>query len=292
MKIALLGANGQLGSDLAKALDGHEVIAWTRGDFDVRDREYARRAIVDSAPEVVINTTAFHQVDLCETRAEDAFQVNARVPFDLAVAVNRVGAKLVHISTDYVLSGDGSAPLDESSIPAPASVYACSKLAGELAVRNVATRHLVIRTCGLYGVAGGSGKGGNFVETILGKARQGQPLTVVDDQIVTPTWTVELARQMVLMIESDLEGLIHASAGGGCSWYEFARTAAEMCGVPARITPTSSREFGSAASRPPYSVLANRRLEGLGLDRMRHWKDGLADYVEARHGVQAGETRP
>jgi len=261
MKIALLGANGQLGTDLMSS------------------------ALVDAGPEVVINTTAYHKVDLCESHAEDAFGVNAIAVFDMARIANQIGAKLVHISTDYVLSGDGTRPLDESVVPMPESVYASSKLAGETIVRNVAQRHLLIRTCGLYGTAGTSGKGGNFPETILERARSGDPIRVVDDQVVGPTWAADFARQMRVMLDADLEGLVHVTAEGSCSWYEFARWVLDSHGIAAHISPTTSESYNSPAKRPAYSVLDNARLKSLGLNRMMNWKDGLAAYLREKHGV-------
>ena len=256
----------------------------------MRDRAAMSSALVDAGPAVVINTTAFHQVDLCESHAEDAFEVNAVAVFDMATIANQIGAKLVHISTDYVLSGDGTRPLDESVVPMPESVYASSKLAGEIIVRNVAERHLLIRTCGLYGIAGSSGKGGNFAESILERARSGDPIRVVDDQVVTPTWAADLARQMCVMLAADLEGLVHASAEGSCSWYEFAGLVLEGHGIAADISPTTSESYNSPAERPAYSVLDNARLKSLGLNHMLHWKDGLAEYLREKHGV--GALRP
>jgi dTDP-4-dehydrorhamnose reductase len=282
MRIVLLGANGQLGTDLTAVLGHHDTVRFTRVDCDVTDTVRMAELLAGERPEVIVNTTAFHQVDLCETRATEAFRGNAVVPFELSLVSNRLGAKLVHFSTDFVLRGDGAAPLPENAVPDPRSVYARSKLAGELVVRDVAARHLVVRTCGLFGVAGGSGKGGNFVETMLRKAQAGEPIRVVDDQIVTPTWTGDLARQVRLMIEAGVEGLVHASAEGQCSWFEFASEIFEQAGIAADLSPTTSQEFQSPATRPRYSVLENARLKELGLNSMKPWKEALAGYLEAK----------
>jgi len=284
MKIALLGANGQLASDLKRALSTHDLVAFTRNDFDVTDREATRERLVASEPEVIINTTAFHKVDVCESEPEEAFGVNAIAVFGLASVAQELGAKLVHISTDYVFDGASREPYSEESVPRPTSIYAASKLAGEYGVRSTCERHIVVRTCGLYGAAGISGKGRNFVETMLGKAAAGDRIRVVDDQIVTPTPTADLAAQMALLVETDAHGLFHCTAEGSCSWYEFARAIFELSGLEARLEPTSGDTYKTPAARPAYSVLENRRLNALGLNRMRHWRSGLADYLSIKHG--------
>jgi dTDP-4-dehydrorhamnose reductase len=287
MRIVLLGANGQLGSDLTGALAQHELIPSTRATCNVSDTNQLSTILSAAGPDVSVNTTAFHQVDLCESRAADAFRMNSVVPFELALSSNRLGARLVHFSTDFVLWGDGSAPLSESAVPDPRSVYARSKLAGEWIVRDVAREHLVVRTSGLYGLAGSSGKGGNFVETMLRKARAGEPIRVVDDQFVTPTWTGNLADQVRVTIEAGIEGLVHASADGECSWFEFAREIFAQSGIRADLSAITTSELGSPAVRPAYSVLKNGRLEDLGLNVMRPWKEGLSLYLNAKR-VTAG----
>ncbi len=282
MRIVLLGANGQLGSDLTAALAHHELIRSTRATCDVSDTNRLATLLSGARPDVIVNTTAFHQVDLCESRAMDAFRMNAVVPFEISLASNRLRARLVHFSTDFVLWGDGSGPLPETAVPDPRSVYARSKLAGEWMVRDVARKHLVVRTSGLYGLAGSSGKGGNFVETMLGKARAGESIRVVDDQFVTPTWTGNLADQVRVMIEGGLEGLVHASAEGQCSWFEFAREIFDQSGIRADLSAITTSDLGSPAVRPAYSVLENARLQDLGLNVMRDWKEGLALYLSAK----------
>lgn len=282
MRIVLLGANGQLGSDLTGALAHHELIPSTRATCNVSDTNQLSMFLSAARPDVIINTTAFHQVDLCESRATDAFRMNAAVPYELSLCSNRLGAWLVHFSTDFVLWGDGSAPLRETAVPDPRSVYARSKLAGEWMVRDVAAKHLVVRTSGLYGVAGSSGKGGNFVETMLGKARAGESIRVVDDQLVTPTWTGNLADQVRVMIEAGIEGLVHASAEGQCSWFEFAREIFDQSGICANLSAVTTSELGSPAVRPAYSVLENARLRDSGLNVMKPWREGLALYLNAK----------
>lgn len=285
MKIALLGANGQLASDLKRALSSHDLLNFTRSDFDVTDRESMRENLLGAAPDIIVNTTAFHQVDVCESRAEEAFGVNAIAVFGLACLAHDIRAKLVHISTDYVFDGEASEPYTEDDLPGPTSVYATSKLAGEYFVRSTSDRNIVIRTCGLYGVAGSSGKGGNFVETILRRAGAGETVRVVEDQTVTPTPTADLAVQLASLLEADQHGLFHCTAEDSCSWFEFAQAVFELSGVEARLEPTDREGYKTAARRPAYSVLENARLNALGLNQMRHWREGLTDYLTVRHGA-------
>ena len=285
MKIALLGANGQLAFDLKRVLSGHEVVGFTRSDFDVTDHEAARERLSAARPDAIINTTAFHNVDLCESEPGEAFGVNAIAVFHLAGLAKALGARLVHISSDYVFDGISVEPYSEEAIPRPISVYANSKLSGEYCVRSECEKHIVIRTCGLYGMAGSAGKGGNFVETMLRKAKEGEAIRVVDDQVVTPTPTADLAGQVALLLGADQYGLFHCTAEGSCSWYEFARAIFELSGLNARLEPTNGSVRQTPARRPAYSVLDNARLKALGLNRMRHWRSGLANYLLEKHGV-------
>src|SRR5262245_35729456 len=184
MKTALLGANGQLGQDLQRALEAYDVRAFIRTDFDVTDYGRARAALIDFHPDVILNTTAYHRVDDCENQPDLAYAVNALAVLNLIRIANELDALLVHISTDYVFDGKAREPYTESSVPFPLSVYANSKLAGEILVRTTAKKHILIRTCGLYGAAGSQGKGGNFVQAMLAKAKRGDSIRVVNDQEV------------------------------------------------------------------------------------------------------------
>ncbi|HEX4997928.1 MAG TPA: dTDP-4-dehydrorhamnose reductase [Terriglobia bacterium] len=287
MKIALLGSNGQLGQDLRNALQTHDVRALTRADFDVTEHDRARSRITDIAPDVIINTTAFHRVDDCESQPELAYAVNALAALNLVRVANDLDATIIHFSTDYVFDGSSDRPYDESSPPMPLSVYGNSKLAGEYLIRTLARKPIVIRTCGLYGAAGSRGKGGNFVEAMLEKARRGDRIAVVDDQTVTPTYTADLALQVAALVESGGAGLYHATNDGQCTWYTFARAIFEIAGIPADLNPTTSAQYRAPARRPRYSVLENARLKVQGLDRMRPWRDALADYLDRRRNRQA-----
>jgi len=282
MRIALLGSNGQLGQDLQPQLAKHELFPLTRKEFDVTDHARARSVLTGLKPDMVLNATAYHRVDDCEDHAELAYNVNALAVLNLVRISNDLDATLVHLSTDYVFDGKSTTPYTENSIAMPLSVYGNSKLAGEMLVRTMARKHFVIRTCGLYGKAGSNGNGGNFVVTMLKKARNGDSIRVVNDQTITPTPTVELARQMAALLETTHFGLFHMTSEGSCTWYEFAAAIFEIAGVKADLSPTTSAHYKAPAPRPRYSVLENARLKELGLNQMCHWRDGLAEYLNSK----------
>jgi dTDP-4-dehydrorhamnose reductase len=193
---------------------------------------------------------------------------------------NDLNAILVHISTDYVFDGRARQPYTEESEPFPLSVYANSKFAGELLVRSMARKYFLIRSCGLYGTAGSQGKGGNFVQTMLAKARRKESIRVVDDQVVTPTYTADLANQIARILPTEHFGLFHMTNQGSCTWFEFAHAIFEIAGQEADLSPTTSDTYKSPAIRPKYSVLENARLKELGLNQMRPWRDALAAYLK------------
>ncbi len=282
MKILLIGASGQLGTDLAKALSGHELVAPPRQSLDLLQTDRVRRLLQSKRPQVVINTAAFHRVDDCESRISTAFQVNGEAVRNLALTARDIDAVLVHYSTDYVFDGAAARPYRESDLARPLNVYGASKLAGEHLLASVWEKHFLIRTSGLYGHAGSSGKGGNFVETMIRKAHGKESIQVVDDQRLTPTSTRELARATVALIETSHYGLYHLTSKGNCTWYEFAREIFSQMAIRADLTPTTSDRFATAARRPAYSVLANHRLDEFGMDDLKHWRDALGEYLSDR----------
>ena len=288
MKIALLGANGQLGTDLQQVLSDHIVVPFTRDDFDVLDHVGTRAAISEARPTVILNTTAYHRVDDCESNVEMAYQANALAVLNLVRIANDLEAVLVHISTDYVFDGKSLVPYTEESQPMPLSVYGNSKLAGEYLVRSSARKYFLIRTSGLYGNAGSRGRGGNFVETMLAKARNREGIQVVNDQVLTPTYTVDVAHQIAAILTTAHYGLFHMTNEGSCSWYEFALRIFQLAGVDADVTPTTSDLYKTPAIRPRYSVLENARLKSLGLNRMRNWREALAAYFHGKSAVGLG----
>lgn len=294
-RILLIGANGQLGSDLRDALVDHAVLAASRTplddarhrtlQMDVTDTSALRAAVLDFRPDVIINCSAFHRVDDIERDASQALSVNALAAQRLALLCREVNCVLMHISTDYVFDGAQRTPYVESDLPNPLSAYGASKLAGELLIRAAWPRHFIVRTCGLYGRAGTSGKGGNFVQTMLRLAReqstaaQPKPIRVVADQTCTPTYTFDLAAQLAALLETDAYGTIHATSAGVCTWHEFANAIFDIAGLQARAVPITSAEFAAPAVRPPYSVLENAALQKLGIDRMRLWRQALEEYL-------------
>jgi dTDP-4-dehydrorhamnose reductase len=282
LKVLLIGANGQLGSDLVRVLESHEVTAATHQNFDVVQFDRVQSEVLSLQPQVIINTAAFHKVDLCETEVLSAFQVNAYGVRNLALAAREVDAKLIHFSTDYVFEGNLRRPLNESDQTNPINAYGVSKLAGEKLVRYLWPKSFIIRTCGLYGHAGSSGKGGNFVEIMLRKASIRESIRVVNDQIVTPTSTRELARKVSQLIHTEEYGLYHITADGACSWFEFARQIFELARVPAHLSSATSEQFKAAARRPGYSVLENARLKRLGIDDLKDWREALQEYLQSR----------
>jgi dTDP-4-dehydrorhamnose reductase len=286
--VLLTGASGQLGTDLVAALHFPKFVSLTRRELDVTDPGAVERTLTATAPALVINTAAFHRVDDIEADPRPAFQVNAVAVHHLAQVCARLGARLVHLSTDYVFGGRGPGPFAEDAPPAPLSAYGTSKLAGEYLVAQASARHLVIRSSGLYGVAGSSGKGGNFVETMLRLARAGQPIRVVDDQVLAPTYTADLAEAITRLLAVDPPGgIYHLTNSGACSWFQFARAIFARCGLQPDIMPTTSEAFGAPARRPPNSVLANTRLLALGLAPLRPWSDALHAYLLAKGHLAA-----
>ena len=283
MKIALLGANGQLGHDLQPVLNAHELHALTRKEIDVTDFNRTRKLLSELHPDLILNTTAYHRVDDCESKPELAYQANTLAVLNLVRIANDLGAVLVHISTDYVFDGCAREPYSEDAVPFPLSVYANSKLSGEFLVRALCRKYFLIRTCGLYGSAGSQGKGGNFVETMIAKAKRGESIRVVSDQVVTPTYTVDLAWQIAKVVPLSDYGLYHMTNEGSCSWYEFAGAIFELSEIQADLSPTTSDIYKSPATRPRYSVLENARLKGLGLNQMRHWREALASYLKEKN---------
>jgi dTDP-4-dehydrorhamnose reductase len=284
--VVLVGAAGQLGSDLLRvwALEhpSDRVVGLNHGDLEVEDAEAVRRVLLSIEPHLVVNTTAYNLVDAAEADQVTAFRVNAVGPRNLALVVRELEAVLLHVSTDYVFSGGRRQPYVETDRVEPLSVYGVSKTAGEMLVRAAWPKHLIVRTCGLYGVAGSRGKGGNFVDTMLRLAASGQVIQVVEDQVLTPTHTGDLALQIARLAGTDAYGTYHATCQGECSWHDFAAEIFRQAGLDPPLEPQTTAQAGRAARRPPYSVLENRGLQRVGIDVMPGWREALANYLSAR----------
>jgi dTDP-4-dehydrorhamnose reductase len=279
MTIALIGADGQLGTELLRILPRDGVAPLYYPAFDVTRPDLVRAALAGIGPRVVINTAAFHRVDECESRPHLSFRVNALAVRDLAALCREMGAVLVHFSTDYVFDGRKTTPYVESDAPNPLNIYAASKLAGERFLQASGAKFFLVRTCGLFGPAGCREKGRNFVETMLALAERGGPIRVVNDQTVGPTSAAELAVRVAALIATDRYGLYHLTSDGSCTWYEFARQIFRALGREAQLVPVTSEEFGAPARRPRFSVLANGKARALGLPAFSPWAEALEAYL-------------
>lgn len=293
MRVAVIGANGQLASDLMPALEEaqDEAVGLTHDQIEVADVESVRAALESVRPRFVINTSAYNRVDGAEEEPEAAFAVNTIGPRNLGRVCRMLDVPLLHLSTDYVFSGSKCGPYVETDAVDPVSTYGISKAAGEMALRCTCPRHFIVRSCGLYGTAGASGKGGNFVEVMLRLAQEGRAIQVVDDQTVTPTSTRTLAGQIVELIRTDAYGTYHATCQGECTWYGFAAKIFEISGLTPNLKPQTTAQFGAKATRPSYSVLENANLKRIGIDRMPQWQDALAAYLREREATNLEKNR-
>ena len=288
MKVLVTGASGQLGTDLCRILTDSELVPLTHKDIEISDISSVKQAFNKYKPDIVVNTAAYVRVDDCENEKEKAFRVNALGARNVAVVAQELGARLVHLSTDYVFGGEAeprTTPYTEFDTPVPLSIYGKSKLAGENLVRQFCLRHFIVRASGLFGVAGSSGKGGNFIETMLRLARERDELRVVNDQVFSPTYTRDLAQKIAELITTEYYGIFHITNKGVCSWYEFTAEILKLAGIKTTVVPITSDQYPQEARRPRYSVLDNYHLRLLGMDDMSPWQDALKDYLVARGHV-------
>lgn len=280
MRIAVIGASGQLGSAMCAALEGAQIPyePLEHDWLEVTDPDAVSRVLEEVSADAVVNTAAFHRVDACEEDPPRAFQVNALGALNVARACQDVGARCVYISTDYVFDGAKREPYTEDDTPGPVNVYGASKLAGEHLVLQTCPDALVVRVASLFGGRGARGKGTNFVLTVLDRARRGEPLRVVDDIRMSPTYTVDAAGVIVDLVRRSASGVLHVVNEGSCTWYEFARRIVELAGLDVRVEAVTHDAYPTQARRPANSALATGRLARLGI-RLRPWKDALGDYL-------------
>lgn len=282
MKIAVIGANGQLGSDVVRAfeLNGDDVSSLVHADIEVSNIDSVGQALRAVGPAAVVNTSAMHHVEVCEQNPNAAFLTNALGPRNLALVTRELGALLIHISTDYVFDGQKDEPYVEDDAPLPLNVYGNTKLAGEHFVRSLNPKHFVLRTSALYGKNACRGKGGlNFVELMLKLARERGKVRVVDNEVVTPTPTAEVAKQIVALSRCEAYGLYHATAEGSCSWHQFAKEIFEITNTRVQLEVAGPGEFPAKVPRPTYSVLENQALKTERLNLFGTWREGLHDYL-------------
>lgn len=290
MRIAVIGATGQLGSDIVSVLNGQrdEVISISHSDLELANLDSVRGCLGASNAEIVVNTAAMHHVDRCEQDPHQAFAVNAVGSRNLALVTGEMGAVLVHVSTDYVFDGAKVEPYVEEDAALPLNVYGNSKLAGECFVRTLNPKHFILRTSALYGKHPCRAKGGrNFVELMLKLGRERGQVRVVDDEFVSPTSTMSVARQIAALRECDAYGLYHATAEGSCSWHGFAKEIFATAGLSVQVDVADPSEFAAKVPRPHYSVLENRRFKRLGLNTFQSWHTELAEYLNATSEASA-----
>ena len=279
-RVLVLGHQGMLGSALMASLRSADSVVELHGadlpEIDITDAASISRVLDESQPDLVINCAAFTRVDDAETHVDEAMRVNGEGAGNVASAAASRGAKVVHISTDFVFDGEKESPYVETDVPRPLSIYGRSKLEGERRVAAAAEDHLIVRTSWLYGPGGR-----NFVTTILELAGKQDELRVVDDQRGCPTYTRDLARAIWALCKADARGIVHAAGRAACSWYEFACEIVRRLPLDAEVTAVTSDEFKRPAERPANSVLDTSRLRDLTGFEFPHWTESLADYLNS-----------
>ena len=293
-RLLILGATGQLGRDLvrAAAAAGVEHEAAGHEDVEVTDGAAVAALLARTKPTVVINSAAFHQVDACEGDPRQAYAINTVGALVVARAATEAGTRCVFVSTDYVFAGDKTPTADgvltaanayvESDPVGPLNVYGASKVAGEQAVALAGPGHLVVRVASLYGVAGARGKGGNFIETILKRAKDGAPLNVVNDQWMTPTYTVDAAQGIVALALRGATGTVHVTGATGCTWHALAAEAVRLCGLTVAVNAVPAATYPSKVRRPRNSALSTARLASLLGTALRPWREALPAYLREK----------
>ncbi len=273
MKIAVTGSDGMLGHDIQRVFSDVELINFTLKDFDITDMDKTLSAIRAVSPDYLIHVAAYTDVDGCESNPETAYLANGTGTRNVAMACEEVGCPLVYISTDYVFDGNGKTPYNEWDTTNPVNQYGLSKLIGERFVTSLTNRFYIVRTSWLYGR-----NGKNFVDTICRLLSEKDEISVVDDQIGSPTFTYDLALKLRELIGKGY-GTYHITNSSQCSWYEFAVEIGRLTGSKAGIKPVTSDEFKRPAKRPGYSVLGNTMLQLEGIGVPRHWKEALKNYL-------------
>jgi dTDP-4-dehydrorhamnose reductase len=284
VRTLITGGAGQLARDLEARL-GSDARVYTHEELDITDDAALDRAFAEVEPDVVFNCAAFHNVEACESEPDQAWAVNVRAVRDLAAR----GARLVHVSTNYVFDGRRQQPYGEEDLPRPESIYALTKLAGEHAALAYGEGALAVRTAGLFGVHGSAAKGGNFVQRMVARAREQGALRMVADQRLQPTFTGDLAPALIEAVEAGADGVVHLTAGGACSWFEFTEEIMKIAGIEVPVEPVETTIPPGGAARPLNGVLGRPRADALGLTPLRDWREALGDYME-RAGLAAANA--
>ncbi|HEX7055678.1 MAG TPA: dTDP-4-dehydrorhamnose reductase [Bacilli bacterium] len=275
MSVLITGGKGQLGMDAAEVFAAtHEVIACGRDELDITDRQAVAALFAAIKPEIVIHCAAYTAVDKAEEDEDGAYLVNAIGTQNVALAAQKVGAKLCCISTDYVFDGTSDHPYAEQDSPNPINVYGKTKLAGERLAAASCAKLFTVRTSWVYGR-----HGNNFVKTMLRLAETQKPLSVVDDQIGSPTYTKDLAVFLAALTATERYGVYHVTNSGACSWYEFACAIFAESGLKVDVRPCKTADFPRPARRPRFSVLAHREIRRRGFNDLRHWRTALREFL-------------
>lgn len=296
MRVAVIGANGQLGKDICEAFvkNGDAVIELDiaredSGRIDISDRDSVSNALKKIAPaDMIINTAAMHNVEACENDPEKAFKINGVGSINLAVVCNEIDRPLLHISTDYVFDGKKDRPYSEADRPMPLNVYGNTKLSGEHFIESMAKKYFILRVSGIYGKNPCLAKGGrNFVDLMMKLSQERPEVRVVDDEILTPTFTEDIAAQIVKLAHTGTAeyGLYHCTAEGWCSWYEFAKEIFALAKSKVILNKATPGEFAVKVNRPKYSVLENGFLKEQHLNIMPPWQDGLKRYLKIKYDI-------
>ncbi|AUO06980.1 dTDP-4-dehydrorhamnose reductase [Paenibacillus jamilae] len=283
MKVLVTGASGQLGKDVVKVFQeqGHDVVGYDREQLDITDMDQTMKIVGQYQSDAIIHCAAYTAVDAAETDMDTAYQVNAAGTRNMVLAAEEVGAKLVYISTDYVFDGTAEQPYHEYDNTNPQSIYGKSKRAGEVLTETLSSRYFIVRTSWVYGLYGN-----NFVKTMLKLGQEKSQLQVVNDQKGSPTYTVDLARFLAELIQTEKYGVYHASNSGSCTWYEFTQAifqdAIEFLGTKIRATlePCSTEQFPRPAARPRNSVMEHIAIRTNGLRDLRDWREALRDFLK------------
>lgn len=274
--LLVTGANGQLGQELVRMeTDAIRIVGYGRDRLDITNLDQCREVIADIRPDAIIHAAAYTAVDKAESEPDEAYRINALGTRNLAIAAREQAAKLCYISTDYVFDGTGTAPYNEYDNTNPQSVYGKSKRAGEILLQSLADRYFIVRTSWVYGKYGN-----NFVKTMLKLASERDSVTVVADQIGSPTYTYDLAQFLIELVQTEKYGVYHASNTGSCSWYEFAKAIFEESGIPIRTEPCTTEQFPRPAPRPAYSVMDHSAIRQNGFKDLRPWREALRAFLK------------
>ncbi|MEK7580999.1 MAG: dTDP-4-dehydrorhamnose reductase [Patescibacteria group bacterium] len=287
-RVLLIGASGQLGTDIAIAFKKkYEVVSANHKDVDILDSKKLKKAVFNIKPDIIINTAAYHKVDEIQKNAKKAFLVNALGQRNVANLSLKINATVVFMSTDYVFGADVGRRKAYTELDCPRAIntYGVTKIAGEELTKIHTNKYFIIRTSGLYGTKGSSNKGDNFVEKMINMAKIGKELNVVNDQFLSPTYTKNLAQNLLLLLKTTRFGTYHMVSRGSCSWWQFTKEIFKLLHIRVICNPVDSNYFKTEAKRPSYSVLANCNLSKIKINKMKHWKTNLKDYLEEANHI-------